>query len=386
VTNPVGPLVPSDERLCHQISDTFAVVGTSDLSWTEKICAMAAAKDGSLQLGFGLGKYANRGVMDGYGGISRGVEQRTVRASRRLAPDPEVTEVGPLRYEVVEPLRVVRFVLEANDTQPVAFDWTFEAIVPPAVEDRTHTRQGYRVGSDLVRYHQTGVASGWVEVEGTRTELSPDSWVSTRDHSWGVRYDVGLPPRDLERRDPLAGLSFRMIWCPVAMERADGSRYALFLHYQMVAGPGFLHKQVVMGGVEHPDGRTERFLDLEPDLRFDPTTRRLRGGRITATAADGSTRIIELEAVSDTGFHLGAGLYFGFDGHHHGEWRGELLTEGEHIPDCTEPSTARRLHQLRDTVVHVVDTTGGGEGWGNCQPIVTGGDAELGLSAEDSFM
>jgi PhoPQ-activated pathogenicity-related protein len=31
----------ADEGLGHQIIDTFAVTGTSDLSWTEKICAMA---------------------------------------------------------------------------------------------------------------------------------------------------------------------------------------------------------------------------------------------------------------------------------------------------------------------------------------------------------
>src|ERR1019366_296195 len=133
----------ADEGLGHQITDTFAIVGTSDLSWTEKICAMAAAKDGSLQLGFGLGKYPNRNVMDGYAGISRGVEQRTVRASRRLDAAPARSTVGPIRYEVVEPLRSVRFVLEANDAQPVAFDWLFEAVVPPSVADRTHMRQGY---------------------------------------------------------------------------------------------------------------------------------------------------------------------------------------------------------------------------------------------------
>ena len=171
------------------------MVGTSDLSWTEKICAMAAAKDGSLQMGFGLGKYPNRNVMDGYAGISRGVEQRTVRASRRLDRDPGRTTVGPIRYEVVEPLKAVRFVLEPNDEQPIAFEWLFESVVPASVEDRTHMRQGFRVGSDLVRYHQIGLASGWVEVDGVRTELSTDAWVSTRDHSWGVRYDVGLPPR-----------------------------------------------------------------------------------------------------------------------------------------------------------------------------------------------
>ena len=192
--NPTGPLLPADEGFCHQIPETFALVGSSDPSWTEKVCAMAAAQDGSLQLGFGLGKYVNRNVMDGYAAVSRGVEQWTVRASRRLSPDPERTAIGPIRYEVVEPLRVVRFVLEPNDCQPIAFDWTFESIVPPVLEERTHHLDQYRTSGDLLRYHQSGVASGWVEVDGQRTELASDAWVSTRDHSWGVRYDVGQPP------------------------------------------------------------------------------------------------------------------------------------------------------------------------------------------------
>ncbi len=50
MTNPIGPLLAADEGFTHQIADTFAVVGASDPSWTEKVCAMAAAKDGSLQL------------------------------------------------------------------------------------------------------------------------------------------------------------------------------------------------------------------------------------------------------------------------------------------------------------------------------------------------
>ena len=238
-------------------------------------------------------------------------------------------------------------------------------------------RQGFRVGSDLVRYHHIGLASGWVEVEGTRTEISPDTWVSTRDHSWGVRYDVGLPPQDLEPRDPLAGLSFRMIWSPIAMQRPDGSRYGLFLHYQIVQGTG-LHLQAGRDGrgrAARRDGRALR-RPRAASSRFDPANRRLRGGTIEARTADGKVRTLEVEVVSDTGFHLGAGLYFGFDGHHHGEWRGDLVVDGEHIPDCTDPATARRLHQIRDTVVHVVDPVGGGEGWGNCQPIITGGDDE----------
>jgi len=42
----LGPLVPADETFHHQITDTFATVAQSDRSWTEKVCAMAALKDG----------------------------------------------------------------------------------------------------------------------------------------------------------------------------------------------------------------------------------------------------------------------------------------------------------------------------------------------------
>src|SRR5436190_16033852 len=144
----IGQLIAADEQFCHQVTETFANASSSDPSWTEKVCAMAAAKDGSLQLGFGLGKYPNRNVIDAYAGTSRGVEQITVRASRRLEPDPELTVIGPIRYEVLEPLRVIRFTLEPNDVQPIAFDWRFEGVVPARTEDRTHLRTGYRVSAD----------------------------------------------------------------------------------------------------------------------------------------------------------------------------------------------------------------------------------------------
>ncbi len=386
MTNPVGPIVAADELFHHQFADTFAVVGTSDPSWTEKVCAMAMSRDGTVQLGFGMGKYANRDVIDGYGAVSRGRSQWTVRASRQLARDPESTAVAPLRYEVLEPLRVVRFALEPNDVVPVAFEWTFEAALPTAFEDRTVHQDGFRTSADLVRYHQIGVGSGWVEIEGRRTELDAEGCVSTRDHSWGVRYGVGVPSPDKPEVDALAGLGFQMVWCPLLFERDDRTRYGMLLHLQIVTAPGLgiVHK-IVMGGIEHPDGRLERWLDLAPDLRYDPTNRRLLGGVIHATTADGVTRDLAIDVLDETGVQLGAGLYFGFDGHHHGEWRGEHHVDGEHIADCTTAGAARRLHQIRDTVIRVTDPVGGGTGLGNCQPIITGGHPELGLSPEDTF-
>ena len=385
MNNPIGDILPEDEQFIHQTTETFATPAVSDPAWTEKVCAMAMARDGGLQIGFGLGKYTNRNVMDAYAAVSRGAEQWTVRASRALAPKPTTMSIGPIHYEVVEPLRKVRFRLERNDTLPIAFDWQFEAVLPCFPEDRTLQRAAYRISSELVRYHQTGVASGWIEVDGERTEMDASSWVSTRDHSWGVRYDVGTPPTDVEPRPGIPpGVGFMMIWCPVLMRTSQGEPYGLHLHFTWFKGLGF-EQRMTTARIEHPDGREETIADIAPELRFDPRNRRLLGGRLRCTMADGSARPLEIRVLGDTGVHLGAGLYFGFDGHHHGEWRGALHVDGEHIADCTTPEQARRLHQIRDTCVEVVDPTVGGTGVGNCQPIASGPWPELGLD-DDSWM
>src|SRR6478672_12537729 len=98
-----GPLVAADEWMTHQIVETHARVAQADRSWTEKVCAMAAARDGSLQVAMGVGKYTNRNVFDAYAGVSRGREQWTVRGSRRLSDAPDRIGVGPIDYEVIEP-------------------------------------------------------------------------------------------------------------------------------------------------------------------------------------------------------------------------------------------------------------------------------------------
>lgn len=383
----LGPLVPADETFNHQIVDTFATVGQTDRSWTEKVCAMACARDGSLQLAFGLGKYTNRGVMDAYAGVSMGVQQWTTRASRALAPDTEATSVGPIHYEVIEPYKTVRFALESNDAAPIQFDWEFHAGVPPVLENHEQHRSadGYRLDADIARYHQIGTASGWADVDGTRTEFDDHIWVSTRDHSWGVRYMVGAPVADVASREIPEGVSILTIWSPMLCERPDGSRYGLHLYYQRHLF-GSYRRLELQGGAEQPDGRREPFAEVTPELRFDDTTRRFRGGVLHCVMADGETRPITVTPVSETGFSLGTGLYFGFDGHWHGQWRGPEHVDGEHIPDISEPAAARRVHQLRDCVIHVEDPVGGGRGWGNFQSLVTGAHPEMGLTADTSFM
>ena len=379
----IGPLLEADEFFNHQIVDTFATVSQSDYSWTEKVCGMAAARDGSLSIGFGFGKYPNRNVVDAYGGASRGVEQWTVRGSRALISDPESVSVGPIHYEVLTPLQSVRVRLDPSDVQPIAFDIRFDGIVPCVLEEREDRRTltGFRHAAHQIRYHQTGTASGWVEVAGTRTAVGPGTWIATRDHSWGIRQDVGVAIPDLQP-DPTAGMVLNVlaIWNPVFFERRDGSHYAFHQFYLEYGGFGVRHERV-QGGFEFADGRRELVRHITPRLRFSPLNRRLLGGRFELTMADGTEHVLEAEAVSNTGFHLGTGLYFGFDGHHHGSWRGPLHVEGEHFADCSDPATVARIHQFRDCLIRVRDTATGAVGWGNCQTLVLGAWPEFGLPA-----
>lgn len=378
-------LTPSDEGFNHQIADTFASVAQSDRSWTEKVCGSIFRKDGSLQIGWGLGKYINRNVLDAYAGVSRGVEQWTVRASRMLFPTPDLISAGPIHYEILEPLKKIRIRLEENDTQPISFDVVLDgSAIPPFLENHEFRRQtfGFRTETDLCRYHQVGVASGWVKVDGVRHEITPGEWCMTRDHSWGVRYGVGNEPHDLMPGIDAAHLPMHFLWSPMRFEKPDGSQYSLHHFYLNVNFPGV--DPVFHGGEERADGTRTAFQSLTPALRYHPHNRRLQGGELHFLTAEGQERTLGIEVVSDTGFHIGTGLYFGYKGYHHGSWRGELHVEGEYLADCSAVATAREIHQIRDCIIRVTD--GNTVGWANYQTIILGEWPALQLTADTNFL
>src|SRR5580698_3881026 len=195
----IGALRGADETLNHQIVDTFATLGESDYAWTEKLWVSIARDDGSVQLDFGVGKYHNRGIIDGFGGVSRGREQWTVRGSRELRTALEETGVGPIVYETVEPLNAIRVRLEPNEVQPISFDVVLTGVTPPFFEERNlvRNRRTQRVDVNVIRYHQGGWATGSITIEGETYDLRDENAFGFRDHSWGVRQGVGAAPTDL---------------------------------------------------------------------------------------------------------------------------------------------------------------------------------------------
>lgn len=371
----IGRLTPSDEGLNHQIADTFATVCESDRGWTEKIWSSMARKDGGLQIDVGLGKYTNRNVMDGFGGVSRGHEQWTVRASRELSYDPDTAAVGPVRYEIIEPGKKVRYILDHNKTQPIAFDVVFEGELPPYFEKRNRLRTYGRISQDVVRYHQAGKLSGWLELEGERHTIG-DDWFAMRDHSWGMRGDgVGAMPEGIQRIHNPAK-QFKIMWGPWLFTRPDGSKYEI-MHFVNSTE----HYDYFSAHVNHPDGRQDPVVKWTPNLRFESNTRIFKGGEFELLTASGETRRIEVTSLGDSGFYLRTAEYGGWKGGRHGVWRGEYHEDGEYIPNMLE--VLSRTGQFRDKPVMVRD--GDAVGYGIQETIFIGLFPELGLNADSDF-
>ena len=373
----IGPLLGADEGLNHQIVDTFATLSQTDMAWTEKIWASIARTDGSLQIDFGLGKYQNRGIIDGFGGVSRGRAQWTVRGSRELASAPEETGVGPVQMEVVEPLKQMRFRLEPNDVQPISFDIVLSAVTPPYFEERNlvRNRRTGRIDVDVIRYHQGGWASGTVTVDGETHEVRPEEWFGFRDHSWGVRQAIGEPSTDLIPSPQIPpGVRGGMKWSPAFFRRPDGTYYetAIFV----VEGAW----EYSSAYINDADGNQVPVRSVTPRIEYDTRTRYVTGGELLLTMESGEQRVIDVEVLGDSGFFLKTAGYGAWEGHKHGSWKGKLHVDGEYIADCASDENLPRLGQFRDTPIRVRD--GDAVGYGIMESLIGGVWPELGLTEE----
>jgi hypothetical protein len=273
----------------------------------------------------------------------------------------------------------VRVRLEPNDVQPISFDVVLTGVTPPFFEERNLVRNARtgRIDVNVVRYHQGGFAAGTVTVDGRTHAIRPEEWFGFRDHSWGVRQSVGAEPSDLlpKRAPPKDGSAKGgMKWSPCFLRRPDGSTYETAI---FVVEGAWKYSSAY---VNEADGRQRRVRSVEPRLAYDPRTRFVRGGELRLTMEDGGERVLEVEALGDSGFFLKTAGYGAWKGHVHGAWKGKLHLDGEHIADCWDDEHLRTLGQFRDTPIRVRE--GDATGFGILESIVSGVWPELGLTAE----
>jgi hypothetical protein len=337
-------------------------------------------KDGSLQASFGLGKYANRNVIDGFAGVQIGSTQRTVRASRVLAPRSDELAVGPLAYEVIEPYKAIRLTLAENAAQPLTFDLTFRATMPAFFENRDPVIAAGRLASDVIRFHQAGTVSGWIEIAGERHEVRPEEWFGFRDRSWGIREHVGQEPGDLvpgslgaSGGKRTGGYHFN--WLVSQIDRPDGSSYDLAYYFRDTGGDG--PPEFFSGYINESDGTQIPILHLYPEIDYREQDRGAIRGRVTALlagkGASTSQRVFEIEAINpEMGFRLLPGMYGEWKGQKHGSFKGEDFLDGECIEDVNAPEkTAENYRwQIRDRPVRIRE--GENSGYGDMESIILG--------------
>ena len=135
--------------------------------------------------------------------------------------------------------------------------------------------------------------------------MNPDEWFGFRDHSWGVRQAIGEPPVDLipdprrHRREVRGGMK----WSPAFFRRPDGSYYetAIFV----VEGPW----EYSSAYLNDADGTQTAVRSVRPHIDYDTRTRFVQGGELLMTMESGEERVIEVEALGDSGFFLKTGGY-----------------------------------------------------------------------------
>ncbi|HEY3842257.1 MAG TPA: hypothetical protein VGL48_03315 [Acidimicrobiales bacterium] len=189
-----------DDYPVHQAAEFIAHPATSDRNFYDRYYFNMHPSSDEWFAIFGFGQYPNLGVVDAFIDVRRGGEQHIVRASKPLSDRGDLS-VGPIRIEVLEPLRRLRVVVEPAG-HSVAMDVTWEGHIPAVAEPRQYMRSKGKVVFDTQRLAQTGCWSGTLSVGGADIEVTPDRCWGTRDRSWGVR-PVGEPETDGIRQGEL---------------------------------------------------------------------------------------------------------------------------------------------------------------------------------------
>jgi hypothetical protein len=265
------PLTAADELFSHQLVAPRSVTLHESPAWAER-CYYLLLADDDLILNTGRALYPHAGRRTAFAAAVVGTTMHALRAAEPLAAgdDPDRPDVGPVRIEVVEPLRRVRLVLD-DPGGPLAFDLTYEARFPPVASDRNRIELKGEVVTDYMNFFQSGVYSGVVRVDGR--EVAVRDRAGFRDRGWGLRKHEGSPRRGL------------VVF--VGAELPGESLYALL--YETASA----RRAFTNGWRMDETGVADRVVAAEHDLDFDGAL--LRGGRVELEMASGETREVTID-------------------------------------------------------------------------------------------
>lgn len=183
----MSPILDASHDRAHPVE--------TDTAWSESYYFNCYDPDADTGFFTRVGVRPNEGTIDV--GLSVWVPGGGVAHLRHVRPQSEmvdgVLEVGPVRYEMLEPMKHWRITARGDTTNgPVDMDVVFDARTPPIGADGQNreasdpssaaTRQSVGKG----HLEQGGLWTGAIEIGGERRELGASAR-GNRDKSWGPR-------------------------------------------------------------------------------------------------------------------------------------------------------------------------------------------------------
>ena len=341
--------VPLDEYPIHQAPVSMQWFATSDRNSYDRCIFQIYDRTGDRQIITGLGVYPHLGIIDAYGVARKGSRQQVVRASDALGDNRMLQSVGPFRIEVVEPLRRVRTILEADDLG-LSFDLTFEGFSEATEEPRHIYRLDDKLILDACRFIQTGSWSGTVRVDGEEWTVDPTSWVGARDRSWGIR-PIGEPTGPGK---PSENPDYGMWWCWVPLKFETFSIVVII--QEDAHGHRVLNEAVRLWPAE-TGRRPEQLGWPEVAITYRSGTRHPEHATIHLTERGGKPLTLEVDTLGCIPLSVGCG--YGADPDWtHGQWKGKGWVEGA-VYDQGDPAVQGRMYY--GVIDHVARATCDGE-------------------------
>jgi hypothetical protein len=343
--------VPLDEYPIHQTPLSLEQVASSDRNFYDRCYFNAHDRTGEIFLVTGFGVYRNLGTTDAFALVRKGTRQWAVRLSDALDPSHAFDQhIGPYRIEVIEPLQTIRIVSETDD-HGIGFDLTWNGSFPVVEEQRHLIHALARPILDTYRFAQVGSWSGVLRVDGEEHTVTPDTWMGTRDRSWGIRPVGEAEPdgRAATERDP----GFWWLYVPLRFED-----YALIVMAQeRTDGYRTLNDAVRVWR----DGRIEQLGWPEADITYRSGSRDVERAQIHLTGRDRKPIVVDVESLGGTALNVGGG--YGTDPEWtHGQWKGRGWIDSG-VYDLTDPAISGRIPFA--VIDHVARATcEGAEGWG----------------------
>jgi hypothetical protein len=325
-----------DDTLLHQITDTFRHVGTSDRNFYDRYYFNMHASSDEVFVVMGMGQYPNLAVQDAFVLVRRGRKHQVLRASRVIG-DRADTTVGPMRVEVIEGLKKLRFIVEPNE-HGIEMDVCWEGSIPAFEEPRQIVRKYGRALFDTMRFAQTGFWTGSFRVGDETFEVTPDRWWGARDHSWGVR-PVGEPEHPGIRQGEL---QLDGMWNYAPMQFDDFT--ILYICNERNNGERLLEEAVRIW--RDPEREPERLGRPESEHVFRKGTRFIERSIVSFPFAPGGGLEVKVAPLLEC--YVGIGTGYGFDADwRHGMYQGELVVQGLTLDSVDD---AEKLWGLCDNV------------------------------------